>query len=255
VISSLDLLNVYQAGAIRTVFVGMSRAVTVVVFAIGLTTVAPRMYMDPDTSMWWVPAVIIGSGIPLVAFSLLSAPFVSTVRVLLPKAARKDHASLTRFAENVPEDTKVLFQTMRWAPWATHKQVFFSDLRRLPGKNLSANLEHVPLGHGKETQGASKVLGGKLAVRMYGKYWVDMTSRNKSQAPGVWEKMWDQITIKGQEALKIPPRERLPPGMTNRPAPTVSPSVGGGGGKKVLSPLPPPVRSKGGAKARSKRSR
>jgi hypothetical protein len=114
-------------------------------------------------------------------------------------------------------------------------------------------LEHVPLGHGKEAQGASKIFGGSLAVRMYGKYWVDMTSRNKSQAPGVWEKMWDQITIKGQEA-KIPPRERLPPVMTNRPGLPVSPSAGGGG-KKVLLPPPPHVRSKGGAKAKSKRSR
>jgi hypothetical protein len=254
VISSLDLLNVYQAGQTRTVFVGMSRCVTIVMFGLGIWVVAPRMYFDPDTSMWWVPAVIIGSGIPLVLFALMSAPFVSTIRVLLPKTARSDHAALMRFAENVPEDTRVSFQTMRWLPWPTHKEVFFADLRRLPGKSLSANLEHVPLGHGKKAQGASNIFGGRLAVRMYGKYWVDMTSRNKSQAPGVWEKMWDQITIKGQEALKTPPRERLPPGMTNRPVPTVSPSVGGGG-KKVLPPPPPHVRSKGGAKAKSKRSR
>jgi hypothetical protein len=254
VISSLDLLNVYQAGQPLTVFVGMSRCVTIVVFGLGVWVVAPSMYFNPDTSMWWVPAVIIASGIPLVLVALMSAPFVSTIRVLLPKTARSDHAALMRFAENVPEDTRVAFQTMRWLPWPTHKEVFFADLRRLPGKSISANLEHVPLGHGKEAQGAGKVFGGKLAVRMYGKYWVDMTSRNKSQAPGVWEKMWDQITIKGQEAKKIPPRERLPPVMTNRPAPPVTPSVGGGG-KKVLLPPTRPVKSKGGAKAKSKRSR
>lgn len=247
-ISSLDLLNVYQAGPPRTVFVGMFRIVTIVVFSIGVSMVAPRMYFDPDTSTWWVPAVIVGSAIPAVVLALLSAPYVSTIRVLLPPSAKKSHEALMAFAENVPADTTVMLQSMRWLPWPTHKQVFFSDLRRLPGMKLSANLEHVPLGH-KQIESASKIAGGRLAMRMYGKYWVDMTARNKSQAPGVWEKMWDQITIKGQEHLKVAPRDRLPPVMANRPVPSV------GAGKRLPPPPPPPpARSKGGAKSK-KRSR
>ena len=243
-IASLDFLNVYQAGQVRTVFVGMVRMVTIVIFGLGIFVVAPRMYFNPDTSMWWVPGVVVGGAVPLVMTAFMSAPFVSAVRVLLPASAKRSHDALMRFAENVPQDTKVLLQTMRWLPWPTHKEVFFSDLRRLPGRKLSANLEHVPLGHEK-AQKASKIMGGRLAARMYERYWVDMTARNKSRAPGVWERMWDQITIKGQESLKVAPKDRLPPAMANRPALSES------AGRK--SPPPPPVKPKKGA--REKRSR
>lgn len=246
-ISSLDLLNVYQGGPIRTVCVGMARVVTIVFLAIGVSGVAPRMFFDPDTPMWWVPVVVVGSAIPLVVFAMASAPYVSTIRVLLPSSAKRNHEALMRFAENVPADTRISLQTMRWLPWPTHKEMFFADLRRLPGTNLSANLEHVPLGHEK-AQNAGKIFGGRLVMRMYGRYWVNMTVKNRSQAPGVWEKMWDQITIKGQEHLKVAPKKRLPSVMANRSIP-LSPSVGGG--KKVAPP--PPGKPKGGSK--SKRSR
>ena len=249
-ISSLDFLNVYQAGPPRTVFIGLFRVVTIVVLGLGVTAVAPRMYFDPDSSNWWVPTVAIGSAVPFVVLALLSAPYVSTVRILLPNSARRSTEALMAFAENVPADTKVLLQSMRWLPWPIHRQVFFSDLRRLPGTKLSANLEHVPLGH-EQAKNANNILGGRFVQRMYGKYWVDMTVRNKSQAPGVWEKMWDQITIKGQEHLKVAPRDRLPPVMANRPVPT-TPSVGAA--KKPSLPPPPAAKFKGGAKSK-KRSR
>jgi hypothetical protein len=244
VISSLDLLNVYQGSVIRTVSVGMMRTVTIVVFGLGVTMIAPRMYFDPDQSMWWVPAVLIGSAVPLVLTALLSAPYVSTIRVLVPPSAKKSTEALFRFAERVPEDTRVSLQSMRWLPWPTHKEVFFSDLRRLPGRQLSVNLEHIPLGN-EAAENASKIFGGRLAMRMYGRYWVDMTSRNKSQAPGVWEKMWEQIPIKGQEPLKI--ADKKPPAMVNRTAPPKPSAVAA-----RVSP-PPPVkkgRSKGGKSKR-----
>lgn len=228
------------------------RVVTIVVFGIGVFTVAPRMYFNPDESNWWVPAVAIGSAVPLVLLAFLSAPFVSTVRVLLPPSARKSHEALLRFAEQVPDDTRLSLQTMRWLPWPTHKEVYFSDLRRLPGWAGSANLEHVPLGHEKAANAANanKIFGGSLALRMYGRYWVDLNSRNKSQAPGVWEKMWDQITIKGQQPVKrvpkVAPKDRKPPGMVNRPAP-VTPSVGGARKKP-----PGPVKKFGSKGGRSR---
>lgn len=218
----------------------MSRIVTIVVFGIGVGIVAPRMIFNPDVSMWWVPGVAIGSAIPFLALALLSAPYVSTIRILLPSRAKKSTDALMAFAENVPAETRVSLQSMRWLPWPTHKEVFFCDLRRLPGTKITANLEHVPLTHPQANK-ASDVFGGRLAVRMYGRYWVDMTARNKSQAPGVWEKMWDQITIKGQESLKVAPKDRKPPVMANRPAP-VSPSVGAG--KKASTLLPPRARSR-----------
>jgi hypothetical protein len=84
-----------------------------------------------------------------------------------------------------------------------------------------------------------------LAMRMYGRYWVDMTSRNKSQAPGVWEKMWEQIPIKGQEPLKI--AERKPLAMANRIAPPKPSTVAA----RVFPP-PPPVKK---GRSRSGKSR
>jgi hypothetical protein len=245
VISSLDLLNVYQGSVIRTVCVGMMRTVTIVVFGLGVTMIAPRMYFDPDQSMWWVPAVLIGSAVPLVLTALLSAPYVSTIRVLVPPSAKKSTEALFRFAERVPEDTRVSLQSMRWLPWPTHKEMFFSDLRRLPGRQLSVNLEHIPLGN-EAAENASKIFGGRLAMRMYGRYWVDMTSRNKSQAPGVWEKMWEQIPIKGQEPLKI--AERKPLAMANRIAPPKPSTVAA----RVFPP-PPPVKKGRSRSGKSKK--
>jgi hypothetical protein len=245
VIRSLDLLNVYQGSVIRTVTVGMMRMVTIVVFGLGVTMIAPSIFFDPDQPKWWVPVVLVGSAVPLVLTALLSAPYVSTIRVLVPPSAKKNTEALFRFAERVPEDTKVALQSMRWLPWPTHKEVFFSDLRRLPGRKLSVNLEHIPLGN-KAAENASKIVGGRLAMRMYGRYWVDMTSRNKSQAPGVWEKMWEQIPIKGQEPLKI--ADRKPPAMANR---IVLPKTSAAAAR--LSPPPPPGkkgRSKGGKSKR-----
>lgn len=240
VISSLDLLNVYQGGQIATLMTGMTRLVTIVVFGLGCFTVAPRMYFSPDHSMWWVPGVIVGSAIPLAAFAMLSAPYVSTIRVLLPSAAKKNQEALMRFAEKTPPETKIMIQSMRWLPWPTHKEMFFGDLRRLPGVNLSANLEHVPLGREKQVAQAPTYLGGRLALRMYGKYWVNMTARNKSFAPGVWEKMWEQIPIKGQEPVKAASTAAKPVVMANRPAPVTA----GAAGAKGQRP-PPPPKAKG----------
>jgi len=199
--------------------------------------IAPRMFFDPDQSMWWVPGVLIGSAVPLVLTALLSAPYVSTIRVLVPPSAKKSTEALLRFAERIPAETKVSLQSMRWLPWPTHKEVFFCDLRRLPGRKLSVNLEHIPLGN-EEAKNASKIFGGRLAMRMYGRYWVDMTSKNKSNAPGVWEKMWEQIPIKGQEPLKV--ADRKPRVMSNRLAPA-KPSVASA---RVSSPLPPVKKGK-----------
>lgn len=215
VIGSLDLLNVYQGSKVRTVFVGMTRVTTIVILGLAVFLVAPRMYLDPESPTWMVPVVVVGGAIPLVAMSLLSAPFVSTIRVLLPSSAKKNTEALHRFAENVPSDTRIMLQSMRWLPWPTHREMFFGDLRRLPGSKLSVNLEHLPLGH-DQARRAGQTFGERFVMRMYGRYWVDMTTRNKSQAPGVWEKMWDQITIKGQEPLKVALKDKIPPTMANR---------------------------------------
>jgi hypothetical protein len=243
--SSLNLLNVYQGSVIRTVSVGMMRIVTIVVFGLGVTMVAPSVFFNPDQPTWWVPVVLVGSAVPLVLTALLSAPYVSTIRVLLPPSAKKSKETILRFAERVPADTKVSLQSMRWLPWPTHKEVFFGDLRRLPGRQLSVNLEHIPLGN-EAAENANKIVGGRLAMRMYGRYWVDMTSKNKSHAPGVWEKMWEQIPIKGQQPRKIV--DRTPPAWANRLAPP-RPSAAAA----RVSPPPPPVRkgrSKGGKSKR-----
>lgn len=211
----------------------MARVLTMVFIVVGCGQAAPSLYLSPDHSMWWVPGVVVASAVPFVAMAMLSAPYVCAIRVLLPPSAKKSTAALMRFAENVPGETRISLQTMRWLPWPTHKEMFFCDLRRLSGRKLSVNLEHVPLGHEKARE-ANNIVGGRLAMRMYGRYWVDMTARNKSQAPGVWEKMWDQIPIKGQEPVKI--ADRTPVTMTNRPAPVQA---------KQMSPPSPRSRLRG----------
>lgn len=232
----LNDLCVYQAGQVRTLVVGLTRVVTLVVFGLGFVA-APNMYYHPDTSNWWVPGVIAGSAIPMVVLTLISAPFVSTIRVQIPPSAKRSQQALMQWASNIPPETRLELQSMRFLPWPKHRSIRISDLRRLPQTRWSmglANLERVSY-HGEPWR-AEDVTGGRLVRRLYARYYIDRAQiTDKSQAPGLWDRIWEQIPVKGEQpAARMVMKE--PVVMANRRQPLGRTSLTG----RVRAPPPPP---------------
>ena len=128
-----------------------------------------------------------------------------------------------RFANDVPTDTRLQFQSYRILPWPRYREVWYGDLRRLPLKKWRLpNLEHRP--YTQKVQ-AEEVRGGKIVRSIFGRYWVDMAQqKDGSQVPGVWKKMWEQIPIADTaEAVKVAGQKaetaaRKPVAMANRAA-------------------------------------
>lgn len=110
---------------------------------------------------------------------------------------------------------------MRWIPWPVHRTVWFDELRRLPPSRARlANLEWVPNKHKREIDGAGRLLGGRLIKRVMGYLWVDrLQVKDLSSVPGVWERMWEQIPMKGEERKGTVKKEG-PIGMVNRAGPS-----------------------------------
>lgn len=214
VLSSFNNLNIYAAGTTATVFVGFSRIATIVLFVYGCFAVAPQFYFDPTHSTLWAPAVLTFFAIPILATALATAPFVSNVRVILPTYARRSRETLTRFAANVPPDTKLVVQTMRFIPWPMHREIAFSSLRRVRAANKgSANLEINPPGEVKARQRAEgdRLWYAWMVKRMYGRLYVNRSQvKDKSAAPGIWDTMWEQIPMVGDASPKRVPQPAIP---------------------------------------------
>lgn len=172
----------------------------------------------------------------MVSLILLSAPFVSTIRVELPARAKRSQEALLQWASNIPPNTMLEVQSFRFMPWPTHKSIRISDLRRLPQTRWSlksANLERIPF---MGVWDPDEITGGPVMRRLYARYWVDRAQiTDKSQAPGVWDRIWEQLPMKGEErASRAAVKE--PVIMANRRQPMGRTSFTG----RVRAPPPPP---------------
>lgn len=124
----------------------MLRVVSAGMFIYGNFFIAPMNFMADDISLWWTPAIVLGSTVPACC-AYLTGTAVSSINVHLLPAARSSKAALQRFAKKTPLDTLMTFTFIRFLPWPTHKKIFLSDLRRLPTATFRlSNLEHMPLG-------------------------------------------------------------------------------------------------------------
>ena len=229
------MLNVYDSGLFPNLVIGISRISTIVVFGLGLSFVTPRIYVDPVSPWWMVPLVALGSAVPMIVTYLASGSYVHHIHVVLPASARASKEDLMRFAANVPPaSTQLYIKGMQFAPWPTTRSVFFEDLRRLrPGWMQIANLEHMRPAVREEERQYKNRLWGWLAKRMMGTHFVSRTQlRDRSRAPGVLDRMWEQIPMEGEPEEAIAKRmrekrsagERRPVLMANRPARVASSS-------------------------------
>ncbi|KAF1350100.1 hypothetical protein BDV97DRAFT_182768 [Delphinella strobiligena] len=181
-------LLIFHSPAAATAWTALSKAATIALFGIGCLQAAPNVYNDPNQPSWLVPAVIVGSAMPLVLVSFMTAPFVSDVFIRLPDWARKSRDSLKTFARRMPPDTRLDFQKIGFLPFPRTRGVQLSELRTLSSSKALANLEHVPHANaGKHTPAWLRLARGYLYLRPKSSHW------QKTPAPDVWPLVLDHI--------------------------------------------------------------
>ena len=125
-----------------------------------------------------------------------SSPFVKSINVKVPLAARRSKETLLAWARSAPLSTPIELVTMRLIGLPKHTTVKLGDLRTLPAKfGRIANFEAVK-SPGQTNKGSSdwrKSLGflGEPRNKFYITTSVNDTRR--SRAPGVWEVLREKI--------------------------------------------------------------
>lgn len=213
-----DLIQVYRAPTAQTGANGMLRIATMVLFAVGSVSTL-FLYSNPDASNWWIPGgrsaiyvaslfnitdkflvtVIVGSAVPMTLIILLCGPWAMSIRLNLPSRARRSAEDLQRFIANVPPDTPLVIQFLRFAMWPGTRQVLFSDLRRLkPAWIRRTNLEHIPVAQTAQMREAS--IKAWIVKMYFGRYWVvmDDPSGGKGVVKDIWKQLWEQIPLHGE---------------------------------------------------------
>lgn len=128
-----------------------------------------------------------------------TGPVVHAITLQLPMVARRSKNELKRFSDAPPADTVLILHYMRLAPWLTSKEVRLGRLRRLAPsvKGGMANLEYVP----EHVERHSGTIWFWLVQGYWGRYYVKRDQTNdRAQVPGVLDKMWEQIPMKGSRA-------------------------------------------------------
>lgn len=153
--------------------------------------------------------------------ALATGPMIHSIRIYLPSRARRSRDELRRFADNTSPDTTFLLEYMKWKPWIVKKEVRFGDLRKLrpSWKEGIANLEHFP-DHARAMEEHQGKWWFGMAQRYFGRYYVARDQvKDRSAAPGVFDKLWKQIPEKGSQGdpFAATRAQRRPTNMANRP--------------------------------------
>ena len=197
-------LNIFNSGFLPMYVHMLTRITSSVLLATG-TFWAINTLFDPTTPNYMVPIFALGSAVPLLASGLSVGGFVHHINILLPSSARRSKDALINFVDRVPPNTRLQIKSFWFRPWAHVRLVEFRDLRRLPSSRLRiTNLEQLPLYGQKAAEDAKRHPAlGWVARSWMGRYYVSTDQvRDKSRAPGVWNTMWQQIPVVGQEQLE-----------------------------------------------------
>lgn len=238
VLTQFNDLSIYNAGTLRTTFSGFTRVASVAGFFFGTFGIAPMFVFDSFLSTFWAPVIVLGSAIPMAIIPIIAAPFVSTIRLSLPKEARRSVEAVLQYARRLPPDTKVTFQTMRWFPWPVNNTIRFDELRRLPdGTSGSSNLIIQPAGELKARQRAELEISpllARLMKRMYSRLYVNrQQAQDQSSAPGILDILWEQIPLSEEKSGE--PASPLHEGKKARKPRTVPMAA-----RRPSRPPPPP---------------
>lgn len=143
---------IFDAGTLRTTFVGLLKATTVVIFFGNLFIVVPKLYLyrTPDQSTWLVPSAAILGAVPMAYVLWASAPFVvSAYLKRIPLNARRSTDHLMRWTERLPYDSEIEFKMFKWNGFFRRTTVPLLELRRKKPRIGIENLVRLdaPEGH------------------------------------------------------------------------------------------------------------
>lgn len=125
-----------------------------------------------------------------------TGPVVHAIQLQLPLVARRSKSELKRFAESPPGDAVLRLHYMRLMPWFTVKEVTFGRLRRIKPTLTGgvSNLEYIA----EHAAGHSGTIWFWLAQGFWGRYYIKRDQvKDRAAVPGVLDKMWEQIPLKG----------------------------------------------------------
>lgn len=238
-----EVLNIYRQRMLATSLIGIFRLGTVIVAFMGTLFYFPAYlysFLYPteiedkreEAVPWWLPpAILFGSWMPALMTFFAWAPCVHQIHVRIPTLARKSREELMRWASNVPRNTTLSVSVIRLKPWPVVQYVTLEDFTRLrqSWKRLT-NLEKSSAVSEKYLADNNSSLLARVVESVprgiYGRFYVSSQIVDNSAAPGVWDKIWQQIPMEGTR----PPRkvggeqkmkESRPP--TARIAPTARP--------------------------------
>ncbi|KAK5172077.1 uncharacterized protein LTR77_003714 [Saxophila tyrrhenica] len=208
-------LNIFNSGAVAVVSMGFIRIACIGAFMYGAFYVLPSAIFDTNAPWWMLPTVSALACVPLLASGAFGG-FVNHINVILPTSARRTRQDLLSWAAGAPAETHVQIKTMWFKPWPKTKTVRLGDLRRLPYSSLRlTNLEHIPSGARIDHQNAGWT--GWLVRAVMGRYWVSRAQvKDRSRAPGVWDRMWEDIPLAGGKVDEIRRAQKAAYAISNR---------------------------------------
>ncbi|KAF2148779.1 hypothetical protein K461DRAFT_271393 [Myriangium duriaei CBS 260.36] len=198
-------LNIFHSGTALTAYIGTIKLAGIYVFAQACLIQAPTIYIDSPDDFWWTPAAIALSSVPMILLQLMTGPFVNSINVKLPDAARRSPQGMKEFCRRPPPDTRLSFTTLRFIPLPKRRAVRLEDLRVLPQRvGRIANLEYLPPKlrqrceeRGREPSWLEGFIGGRrrFHVRPGERY------TTSTRGPGIWSDLLE--VIKRQSGVKV----------------------------------------------------
>jgi len=191
-----ERLLIYHCGTLKAAAVGFIKLAPVFFFASTTLFIAPTYVESFMKSSWEaVPLIILGT-VPMLIVSIMTSPFVASVHMRVPAAARINRAVLLRYCENLPQSTPLDFTTVRLIGLPKCTSTTLGQLRALrPRFGRLANIQLV-----NDDLLARRTLWAWLTTWMReprNKLYVGgAEGMKRSRAPGVWKLVWEQIQKK-----------------------------------------------------------
>ena len=135
-----------------------------------------------------LPTVLAGGSTPLLAVGFLSAPFVATVHLRVPAAARASRTTVARWANALPRSTEVYCTTVGLIGMRKTYRTLFASLRRkrpAPFWNIT-NLVVTGVARERATGLVPRIR------RQQGQFFVGAQRRRGFEA-AVWQQVWAKI--------------------------------------------------------------
>ncbi|KAJ5675576.1 hypothetical protein N7462_008473 [Penicillium macrosclerotiorum] len=122
-----ERILVYYGGTGRSMFLGILRVTTILLFGGACLIVAPSCYSDE--SPWYItPLVIAGGALPMLFVAYTCAPYVNFVHLALPAFARKSRENALHYARDLPPTSVLYLTTMRFNTIPRQTVVRLGDL-------------------------------------------------------------------------------------------------------------------------------